>query len=55
MTRRANPELPKKILTEAEKIIITSGHEAINMRNLAKRVGVSATAIYHYFENKEVN
>ena len=53
MTRRANPELPKKILTETEKIIVASGHEAINMRDLAKRVGVSATAIYHYFENKE--
>jgi len=53
MTRRANPELPKNILAEAEKIIVASGHEAINMRDLAKRVGVSATAIYHYFENKE--
>ena len=53
MTRRTNPELPEKILTEAEKIIVSSGHEAINMRDLAKRVGVTATAIYHYFENKE--
>jgi AcrR family transcriptional regulator len=53
MTKRANPELPEKILTEAEKIIVSSGHEAINMRDLAKRVGVTATAIYHYFENKE--
>ena len=53
MSRQANPELPEKILTEAEKIIISSGHEAINMRDLAKRVGVTATAIYHYFENKE--
>ena len=53
MTRRANPELPKKILAEAEKIVVALGHEAINMRDIAKRVGVSATAIYHYFENKE--
>ena len=53
MARRANPELPKKILNEAEKIVVALGHEAVNMRDLAKRVGVSATAIYHYFENKE--
>jgi AcrR family transcriptional regulator len=53
MARRPNPELPKKILNEAEKIIVASGHEALNMRDIAKRVGVSATAIYHYFENKE--
>ena len=53
MTRQANPELPGKILDEAEKIVVASGHEAINMRDLAGRVGVTATAIYHYFENKE--
>jgi AcrR family transcriptional regulator len=53
MTRLANPELPEKILQEAERIVIDSGHEALNMRDLARHVGVSATAIYHYFESKE--
>ncbi len=53
MTRRANPELPEKILAEAEKIVVASGHDAITMRDLAKRVGVTATSIYHYFKNKE--
>jgi AcrR family transcriptional regulator len=53
MTRLANPELPEKILQEAEQIVIDSGHEALNMRDLARRVGVSATAIYHYFESKD--
>lgn len=53
MTRLANPELPEKILQEAEQIVIDSGHESLNMRDLARRVGVSATAIYHYFESKE--
>ena len=53
MTRLANPELPEKILQEAEQIVIDTGHEALNMRDLARRVGVSATAIYHYFESKE--
>jgi AcrR family transcriptional regulator len=53
MTRLANSELPEKLLTEAENIVVSSGHEALNMRDLAKRVGVTATAIYHYFDSKE--
>jgi AcrR family transcriptional regulator len=53
MTRAANIDLPAKILHEAEKVVVTSGYEGINMRRLADKVGVSATAIYHYFESKE--
>ena len=29
------------------------GHAGLNMRDLADRVGISATAIYHYYESKE--
>jgi AcrR family transcriptional regulator len=53
MTRKANPDISKRILEEAEAIVVASGFEAINMRALAKRVGVSATIIYHYFQSKE--
>jgi AcrR family transcriptional regulator len=53
MTRAASPDLPEKILEEAENIVVSSGHEELNMRDLAKRVGVTATAIYHYFDGKE--
>jgi AcrR family transcriptional regulator len=53
VTRLANPELPGKLLSVAEQIVVKSGHESLNMRDLARRVGVSATAIYHYFESKE--
>jgi AcrR family transcriptional regulator len=53
MTRVANPELPIRILDEAEKIVVTSGHPALNMRTLARKAGVTATAIYHYFTSKE--
>ena len=34
-------------------MIEKDGHYAVNMRTLAKKVGVTATSIYHYFENKE--
>lgn len=53
MTRAANIDLPARIIAEAEKVVITSGYQGINMRRLAQEVGVSATAIYHYFESKE--
>jgi AcrR family transcriptional regulator len=52
MTRAANTDLPNRILEEAEKVIVVSGYQGINMRDLAGRVGVSATAIYHYFSSK---
>jgi AcrR family transcriptional regulator len=53
MTRTANPQLPLRILEEAERIVTASGHSALNMRSLARKAGVTATAIYHYFANKE--
>jgi AcrR family transcriptional regulator len=53
MTRAANIDLPARILAEAERVVIASGYQGINMRRLAGKVGVSATAIYHYFESKE--
>ena len=53
MTRAANIDLPKRIIAEATQMVGDSGYQAINMRRLANRVGVSATAIYHYFESKE--
>ena len=53
MTRAAKIDLPTRIMKEAERVVIAEGYEGINMRRLASKVGVSATAIYHYFESKE--
>jgi AcrR family transcriptional regulator len=53
MTRSANEKLPSLILDEAEKTIVSSGVQGVNMRDLARRVGVSPTAIYHYYASKE--
>jgi len=53
MTRAANIDMPNKILEEAEKIVVGDGFQGINMRGLAGKVGVSPTAIYHYFSSKE--
>jgi len=53
MTRKANPELPIRILEQAQQVVERLGHAGLNMRDLADRVGISATAIYHYYESKE--
>ncbi|MBN1837928.1 MAG: TetR/AcrR family transcriptional regulator [Spirochaetales bacterium] len=52
MTRHTNLELPERILAAAQRVVVDSGHESLNMRALARSVGVSATAIYHYFDGK---
>jgi AcrR family transcriptional regulator len=53
VSRQANPELPERILEETESFVVREGHEAVTMRALAKRVGVTATTMYHYFDSKE--
>ncbi len=53
MTRAANIDLPERIIQEVEKVVIARGYQGINMRRLAGKLGVSATAIYHYYESKE--
>jgi AcrR family transcriptional regulator len=53
MTRPPNPDLPKKILDATEELVAAHGTEGLNMRKLARRVGITATTIYHYFKDKE--
>jgi len=58
--------MPPKIKTEAEKqqlktliidaareLFVTKGVEAVSMREIAKRIGYSATSIYLHFKDKE--
>jgi len=41
------------ILEAARDLIADGGIEALSMRAVAERVGVSATALYHHFANKQ--
>jgi AcrR family transcriptional regulator len=50
--RRA-ADVEQAILEAARDILAVGGLDALSMRLVAERVGVSATAIYHYFENKD--
>ncbi len=48
--RRSDTETA--ILEAARDLLADGGMDALSMRAVAARVGVSATAIYNYFENK---
>lgn len=46
-------EVEAGILEAARDLLAEGGLGALSMRVVADRVGISATAIYHYFENKD--
>ncbi|MBD3371754.1 MAG: TetR family transcriptional regulator [Candidatus Coatesbacteria bacterium] len=53
MTRPPNPELAERILDRAEALVAEGGLAALNMRGLAKSLGITATTIYGYFDSKD--
>ncbi len=46
-------EVSAKIVDVARDILAEGGMEKLSMRSVAERVGITATAIYHHFENKQ--
>lgn len=51
--RQRSAQLEGAILEAARDLMAKGGLQGLSMRALAERVGVSATAIYHYFEGKQ--
>ncbi|MEM0963286.1 MAG: TetR/AcrR family transcriptional regulator [Bacteroidota bacterium] len=45
-------DLRRALLDEAGSVLESAGIGALSLRDLARRVGVSATAPYHHFKNK---
>jgi AcrR family transcriptional regulator len=43
----------QSILNAARDLLAEGGQEGLSMRQVADQVGVSATAIYHYFDGKQ--
>ncbi|MBX9676157.1 MAG: sigma 54-interacting transcriptional regulator [Methylotenera sp.] len=41
------------IMDAARELFVSRGVEAVTMREIAKRIGYSATSIYHHFSDKE--
>lgn len=53
MPKPPNPELARRIVEVALAELADRPPEAVNMRSLAAKAGVSPTAIYYYFASKE--
>jgi len=51
--RNANPELVSSIKKRTLELLMEKEPSEIGMRKIAKNCGVSATAIYHYYKDKE--
>jgi AcrR family transcriptional regulator len=51
--RRRSAQLEAAILEAARDLLAKGGIAGLSMRMVAERVGVSATAIYHYFKGKQ--
>lgn len=46
-------EAKERILGAARELFLSGGAEAVTMRSVAERVGVTATALYRHFDSKE--
>jgi AcrR family transcriptional regulator len=46
-------EAQDRILSAARELFLEGGAEAVTMRSVAERVGVTATALYRHFEGKD--
>ena len=51
--RNANPELVSSIKEHTLELLMEKEPSEIGMREIAKNCGVSATAIYHYYKDKD--
>lgn len=51
--RNANPELVSSIKKRTLELLMKKDPAEIGMREIAKNCGVSATAIYHYYKDKD--
>jgi AcrR family transcriptional regulator len=52
-TEAERQQLRTLIIDAARELFVTKGYEAVTMREVAKRIGYSATSIYLHFEDKE--
>ena len=50
---RERKELRQKILNAARELLVKRGYEAVTMREIAKRIEYSATALYKHFVDKD--
>jgi AcrR family transcriptional regulator len=51
--RHKSPQAEAAILDAARDLLAARGVDGLSMRQVAEQVGISATAIYHYFAGKQ--
>jgi len=51
--RREGARLWQKILNAARQLFVARGYEAVTMRETARKIEYSPTAIYFHFRDKE--
>lgn len=49
---RERADTRRRILEAARRMFVESGFEATTMRSIASKVGYTATAVYHHFQDK---
>ncbi|HLL75377.1 MAG TPA: TetR/AcrR family transcriptional regulator [Pyrinomonadaceae bacterium] len=50
---REKDDLRRRILDAAGELFLEHGYEGLSMRQIAERIGYSATTIYRYYEDKD--
>src|SRR5919112_3798302 len=50
---RQKDDLRRAILDAAAALFLEHGYEGLSMRQIAERIGYSATTIYRYYEDKD--
>ena len=53
MSEKEEKSLHREILDTARQLLTTTGYARLSMRNIANKIGYSATSIYLYFESKD--
>ena len=44
----------QQILEVAERLVLSEGHQAVTVKQIANEIGVTEPAVYHHFSSKEV-
>lgn len=53
MSEKEEKSLRREILDTARQLLTTTGYARLSMRNIANKIGYSATSIYLHFESKD--
>lgn len=53
--RRAQPrtETERHIRAQARKLLVSEGHEAVTLRAIARELGITAPALYRYYDSRD--